>query len=367
MSNSTNTAERTYALNHDQTAQFISKLGHAISVLVRGNMGVGKTSLLDMIGKLLPKHKLYYADCSTMDIPDVAMYDINNSTESLNFIYNDALGLHEDVPIVLMLDEFGKSNPSVKLMLLRLILERTIGNRKLHPDSVVFMTTNLDGEGVGDLLPAHACNRMTVVELAKPDHMQWIDWGIANELDPIILGWVKDNPHVMADWRDIQNPDDNHYIFHPRAVGRTQFCTPRSLHKASDILKQRAHIDEHTLTSGLVGCIGASAAMDLMAFVKLADQLPTYESHMSSPDNATLPTSPSALCMVVYRALGRIERSEVTAWLKYMARMPAEAQALFVNGVMAKGYDDKRQKAVTTHADFGKWCLDNNHMIAKGK
>jgi MoxR-like ATPase len=66
--------------------------------------------------------------------------------------------------IILMIDEFGKSNPAVKLALLRMMLERKIGSYTLHPESIVFATTNLGGEGVGDLLPAHACNRLTVIE-----------------------------------------------------------------------------------------------------------------------------------------------------------------------------------------------------------
>ena len=62
-----------------------------------------------------------------------------------------------------MVDEYGKANPAVKNAMLRLMLERKIGSYTLHPDSLVFATTNLGAEGVGDLLPPHARNRMTVI------------------------------------------------------------------------------------------------------------------------------------------------------------------------------------------------------------
>ena len=360
-----NTAERMYAQNHAQCADFISKVGKHVSVLVRGNMGVGKTSLLPMIAERLPTHVPCYADTSTMDIPDVAMYDINNSSESLNFIYNEALGLHEDKPIILMLDEFGKANPSVKLMLLRLVLERKIGNKTLHPDSIVFMTTNLDGEGVGDMLPSHACNRMTVVELAKPDHMSWIEWGINNGLNATMLGWVKDNPQVMADWRDVKEPDDNQYIFHPQAVGRTSFCTPRSLHKASHILDASSDIDEHTLTSALVGCIGSRGALDLMAFHKLASQLPSRDSIKDNPKTAIVPDNASAVCMVIYRTLTSMTKDYVTPFMTYLDRLSPEAQGMFANGVYNDNYFAR--KDVVTNSAFTKFMTENTHMFTADK
>ena len=52
-----------------------------------------------------------------------------------------------------MVDEYKKSNVSVKNALLRLVYEHKIGDKELHPDSIVFLTSNLDGEGLDVLLP----------------------------------------------------------------------------------------------------------------------------------------------------------------------------------------------------------------------
>ena len=172
-----------------------------------------------------------------------------------------------------MIDEFGKANPAVKNALLRLILERKVGSYTLHPDSLIFATTNKGSEGVGDLLPPHARNRMTVVQTRKPTNMEWIEWGINNDIDHTLLGWAKDNPQIFYSFEDIKDPDDNPYIFHPKQ-NRAAFVTPRSLEAASDILKVRDGLDDQTSTAMLIGTIGERGAMDLMAFVKLSDQLP---------------------------------------------------------------------------------------------
>mgnify|MGYP003114519799 CR=1 FL=1 len=357
-------SQRLHALNHEQIVDLIVAVGKTNSIMVRGNMGCGKSSLLPMIAKRLPTHTHYYADCSTMDIPDVAMYDINNSSESLNFIYNEALGLHEDKPIILMLDEYGKANPSVKLMLLRLILERKMGNRTLHPDSIVFATTNLGAEGVGDLLPPHARNRIAVVTSRKPSNTEWIEWGINNDIDHSLLGWCKDNPQLFASFDEVKDPDENPYIFHPKTQ-RAAFVTPRSLEAASDWLKHREAYDDQTLTAVLMGTIGERGAMDLMAFVKMSDQLPSLESIKTDPKNAKVPDSAAAVCMVVYRTLASLDKDWVNAWMDYLVRLDKEAQGMFANGVRNPKYS--KQSLVMTNKKFTDWAMQNNYMFAADK
>ena len=273
-----NTATTMYALGLDQVANAILKTGAMRTMLVQGDMGTGKSSLL---------------------------------------------------PVIIMIDEFGKANPAVKNALLRLILERKIGSYTLHPDSIIFATTNKGSEGVGDLLPPHARNRMTVVTTRKPTNMEWIEWGINNEIDHTLLGWCKDNPQLFYSFEDIKDPDDNPYIFHPKQQ-RAAFVTPRSLEAASDILKVRDGLDDQTTTAMLMGTIGERGAMDLMAFVKLADQLPSAESIKQDPKNAKVPSSAAGVCMGVYRTLASLEKD-------------------------------------MTNKKFTQWAMDNNYMFAADK
>jgi hypothetical protein len=364
-------AQAMYALNLDQAGALIKSVGHLRTFLLQGHMGTGKSSLLTTLAADpdLSNHVPCYFDCTTKDLGDITLPNIkvNQDVPYVTYATNEELGAHENKPIILMIDEFGKANPAVKNALLRLILERKIGSYTLHPDSIVFATTNLGSEGVGDLLPAHARNRITVVETKKPDAMEWVEWGIGNGVDHTILGWVKDNPQVMQDFRDVPNPDDNQYIFHPKAVDRAAFCTPRSLHAASDILQNREGLDDNTLTAALMGTIGTRAAMDFMAFLKLADQLPSLESIKNDPDNATVPTSASATCMVVFRSLSTVERDWMDAWMTYMLRLGTEFQSLFANGVRSSKYNKAKQSMVMQNKQFTQWAMDNNYMFAADK
>ena len=360
-------AETMYALGLDQIATAIRVGGNKRTILVQGHMGTGKSSLLHMLSDELPTHTPYYCDCTTKDLGDITVPNISkldNGTGFVSYLTNEELGAHLDKPIILMIDEYGKANTAVKNAMLRLMLERKIGSYTLHPDSLVFATTNLGAEGVGDLVPPHARNRITVITMRKPDNMEWIEWGINNEIDHTLLGWCKDNPQLFAGFETVKNPEENPYIYHPRDQ-RTAFVTPRSLEAASDWLKEREAFDDQTLTGLLMGTIGARGAMDLMAFVKLADQLPSLESIKKDPQNAKVPDSASAVCMVVYRTLACLDKDWVNSWMDYMVRLDKEAQGMFANGVRAPKYS--KQSMVMTNKKFTEWAMANNYMFAADK
>lgn len=362
----TNQAQQMYALNLEQSAQLIEAIGHMRTVLMQGDIGTGKSSTLGELSARKPTHHGVYFDCTTKDLGDMMIPSLQSidADGCVRMIPNEELGVHLEQPVILMIDEFGKANPSVKNAMLRLMLERKIGSYSLHPDSIVFATTNKGSEGVGDMLPPHARNRMTVIQVRKTDHMDWIEWGINNGIDATLLGWVKDNPQLMASFEDVKDPDENPYIFHPQQQ-RAAFVTPRSLHAASDILKQREAFDDQTLTAALMGTIGDRGAMDLMSFVKLADQLPSLQSVKDDPKNAKVPDSAAAICMVVYRTLAALEKDWLNAWMDYLPRLDTEAQALFANGVRAPKYS--KQAMVMQNKKFTEWAMKNSHLYSADK
>jgi|TARA_B100000902_G_scaffold276497_1_gene262261 hypothetical protein len=359
-------AQQMYALNLDQILEGVEAGGNKRTTLVQGHMGTGKSSLLTELSRRNPTHTACYFDCTTKDLGDITLPNIQTADGQgfVSYATNEELGAHLKTPIILMIDEYGKANPSVKLALLRLMLERKIGSYALHPDSIVFATTNLGAEGVGDLLPPHARNRITVVTARKPSNLEWIEWGINNEIDHTLLGWCKDNPQLFLSFEDVKDPDENPYIYHPKSQ-RAAFVTPRSLEAASDWLKVRDKFDDQTLTAMLMGTIGDRGAMDLMAFVKLADQLPSLQSIKDTPKSAKVPDSAAAVCMVVYRTLASLEKDWLNAWMDYLPRLDKEAQGMFANGVRAPKYS--KQSMIMTNKKFTQWAMANNYMFAADK
>jgi hypothetical protein len=351
-----------YASNINEIVDLIATVGKKRTVMVEGDMGIGKSSILKLLAKRFPEHQPSYFDCTTKDLGDLYIPDLDTERGCVTFLPNEQFGIHLDKPLLLMIDEFGKANPSVKNGMLVTALERMIGNKKMHPDSIQFMTTNLGAEGVGDLLPPHARNRIVVVRMRKATSEEWLtEYAINNNMHPAMMGFVKEFPQVAQSFTDVPNPDDNYYIFHPKRQANA-FFTWRSAEAGSDLLWQREHLTDNTLTGALIGTIGERAALDLMAFVKLADKLPTLESIKTDPENALVPDSASAVCMVVYRALATMERDFVKPWLTYMQRLSAEAQGMFAMGIKPPAYS--KAAMVMQTSEYRDWAIANNYMFA---
>ncbi len=362
-----NTVTNNYSLNLDECVKLILAVGNKRTVLLQGDMGNGKTSVLQMLAKALPNHVPCYVDCTTKDLGDIMMpkFKTNGEQDYVSFVPNEEFGMHiKDKPIIMDLDEYGKTNRSVKMALTRLTLERQLGSNKLHPDSIIFATTNKGTEGVGDMLEAHQRNRMIVVNVRKTSNTEWLAWGLNNGMHPSILGWAKDTPQLFHAFEDVKNPDDNPYIFHPNQQ-RTAFVTPRSLHMASDLVHQREVMGDNVLTSALIGTIGNRGALDLMAYVKLADKMPSRDDIKNSPQTAMIPDNVSAKVMVIFRSLGSMSRDFVTPFMEYLVRLDVDSQSLFVNGVRAKNY--QHQAIVMTNAKFTEWATKNQHLYQADK
>jgi energy-coupling factor transporter ATP-binding protein EcfA2 len=369
-----------YDVSLAQATNMIRVAGDTNTVLLQGHMGIGKSSILKTLAQLLPTHVPVYFDCTTKDLGDITIPKLDTKNEDgtdadyVRFVANEEMGLHLGKPIILMIDEFGKANPAVKNAMLRLMLEKQSAGYKAVKGSIIFATTNLGAEGVGDLLPAHARNRITVLRVRKPTAVEWIEnYAIDAEIDPTLIAWVSENGQVFQSFEDDPKAD-NEYIYHPSAPGRVSFVTPRTLELASHWLKRRAHMGDMELTAALVGTVGPRAAGDLSAFIRIADQLPTLEEIKNNPMGAKVPTSETATCMVVHRTLGTIERNWTDAWMDYMMRLSKEAQGMFANAVRRSvdkkardGVGNKRLIEVNTNKKYMDWCLANNYLFAAEK
>jgi hypothetical protein len=343
------------------------------TVLVQGHMGTGKSSILKILAERLPDHVPCYFDCTTKDLGDLMLPKIlteDGSDNFVRFVPNEEMGLHHGKPIILMIDEFGKANPAVKNGMMRVMLERTFGTDKIPKGSIVFATTNLGGEGVGDLLMPHHRNRITVVRMKKPTADQWIEGYAFNAgIHPAMILWVKEEGgRLFQSYEEVDNPDDqvsgNPYIYHPKSQ-RPAFVTPRSLELASRWLWAKDKISDNALKSNLMGTIGDRAGADLGAYIKLVDELPKQDEIKADPKSAKIPTTSSAVVMVVYRALATMSKEFIDPWMEYLNRLDKEAQALFAMQVRNPKYN--KQGVVMSNKKFTQWCMDNNFMFGADK
>jgi hypothetical protein len=353
------------SLSLQQTADLIAAIGDKQTVLASGEMGIGKSSILKML-KAMPKfkdHLFCYVDITTKDVGDFMVPKIRtiDGVEVCSFIPNEEFGLHfKGKKVVMMLDELGKAKGGVMNACLRLMQERSLGMYDL--DGIVFATTNLGVEGIGDNVPPHARNRVTQVRVRKPNAQELMEYAINNNWNPIVVATINEFPEMLASFEDYEKPEQNMYINDPRDV-RMAVVTPRSLDKSGYIIDQTMALGDDIMCHALKGTIGEKAMHNMLTMVKLDTQLTNWDDLIKSPTTATVPTSAAAACMLVAKAVQRIEKVSIDAWMDFLPRISKEAQGLFARSVMS----DKcpKRTVAATNPKFAKWAADNNYLFAR--
>ena len=251
-----------------------------IAILMRGPTGVGKSHL----GKAVAdNHGVPFIDVrgSTMSEGDVGGYpDIEGMKESgvMTFCMPSWFVRACNEPVVLMLDELNRSLPGVQQSFFQLVLDRELGNDKhgvpyrLHPETRVIAAVNHGSEYDGNEMDPALLRRFWVADI-EPTAADWIDWAQLNDIDPIIVDFIRQNEmHLRVD---------------PASVEAGTVCpNPASWHRADECLKhmgmapskfagQKAPEGFYAL---LLGLVGTEAAIALTSFVK------EYEMQVSAED-----------------------------------------------------------------------------------
>lgn len=342
-----------------QAAQLIATTPK-VHYLLEGEPGIGKSSVLPMILALLDGYVGSYSDVGNMDLGDVACPIPDHQSRTMRYYPNARFKITEGKPVVIMLDEFTKGSAPVKNMLHPLLESKAprLGDMLTPEGTITFLTGNLSTDGVGDSLPAHSRNRITVLRVSKPSADEWLAWAADNDIDPVIMAWVRAYPHALASYTD-GGQESNPYIYNPRKVQKS-FVSPRSLEHASDITKARDKNDPDAVLTALAGTIGEAGAKDLEAYIAHQDQLPAWKAIITDPKNAVVPTSPAACSILAYSAIQKVDSETITPWMEYLERMDHEWQAVFIINLAKHA---ERQKIGLKSQSFRDWVFKNQDLL----
>jgi hypothetical protein len=345
----------------NQAATLIRTIGGTNTILLQGQPGIGKSSILKQLSREMPDYLPCYIDVSNLDLGDLGMPVIDRETMTTRYAPNLRFGIGkgQNKPVLLMLDELGKGSRPVMNMLLPVILEHRLGDVELPTGSIVFATTNLATDGVGDNIPAHAANRMTVLDVANPTADEWLAWAVNNDVAPEVMAFARDYPQVFERYDLIDEKETNPYIFNPMQGNTRAFCSPRSLEKASNIVKQRDTLGDSMLAA-LAGTVGEAAARDLEANVMLADEMPRFAAIIADPEKCKLPGGVGAYFLMAFSLAARANAENLTAIMTYINRFESfEASTLFVTTVASNkakvGMACKCAAFTRKAADLGKF------------
>jgi hypothetical protein len=98
----------------------------------------------------------------------------------------------------------------------------------------------------------------------------------------------------------------------------------------------------------------------MQAYIEFADQLPTWESTISSPSTAAVPTSPGACAIVVFGAIARVTKESIVPFMEYLERFDAEWQAVFAINIAKT---PSKQSIAFSCKAFANWVAKNQDLL----
>lgn len=339
------------------------------SIHLKGPPGVGKSDTIknefraaisQAIGKPMGYHDVLLP---TIDAPDIRGFLVPTKDKQGNatsFFTRSAVlpskeYLEEFPQGIMLLDERDAADLLTQKAAAPAILWKRFGEEYLPEGWIVMSASNRKEDRAGVISPpSHLTNRERVIPIESDVH-SWSVWAEEKQLHPMLIAYAKKAPGVVFNGEV------------PKKDG--PFCTPRSYVSAAGLLALIAGVDSQGrpnmdipisgVTAQLVaGDIGDGACAELFAFLKVADQLPSYDEIMKDPSNAKCPTDLSAAYAAAQLCLHYAESSNIEKLWTYSERLPKEIQTATAKQLILKGSGTLlNSKALTT------WISKNRALI----
>lgn len=256
---------------------------------------------------------------------------------------------------ILFLDEYGQGSPETKRTAAELLLNRRIGKWQLPTGWSVIAASNRasDRSGVSKNFD-FIINRRLEVHI-QDDVEAWVSWANENGVHPMLVAFVHNNPQV---------------VFTDGVPERQgPWPTPRSLVMFDRLMKVRNPDAEVLPIDGgalklACGLIGEAAAAQLVATMRLLQEMPSYKEIVADPMGCHAPgkDKPDAQMLACYNLAARVVEKDFDAVVAYVERFPAEFAMTFVRAAT------KRNAKLLSTKTFCDWALRNKaitNAIAK--
>ena len=322
-----------------QAASMVAKfIRTKIVVMLHGSPAIGKSAIVQQIANEygLKLIDLRLAQCDPTDLAGFPTI----TGEKASYKPMDTFPIEGDtVPKgyngwLLFLDELNSAPPAIQSAAYKVILDRMVGNHKLHKNVAIVAAGNLETDNaIVQPMSTALQSRMAHLELVV-DSKEWVDWASSNEVDHRITSYINFRPDAL-------------YTFSPDHTDKT-YASPRTWEFANRILQVTDAASSEALPM-LAGTISEGVAREFLGFCKIHLSLPKLAEIIANPTSIKVPDEPSVLFAMTGALGNNAAEDNIGALMKFISRLPVEFQVVSLREIV------RRNKKLIQHEAVREW------------
>ena len=309
-----------------QAVSMIAKFIRARLVpMLTGSPGIGKSHIVHQIAEEygLKVIDMRLAQCDPTDL--LGFPTIKG--DKAGYVPMDTFPIEGDsIPQgykgwLIFLDEMNSAPIAVQAAAYKLILDRMVGNHKLHKNVAIVAAGNLETDNaIVQPMSTALQSRMVHLELTV-DAKEWVDWASSHGIDYRITSYINFRPDAL-------------YTFSPDHTDKT-YASPRTWEFANRVLQVAEPSNPECLPM-LAGTISEGVAREFLGFCKIHTNLPKMADIIASPTTIAVPDEPSILYATTGALGNNANEENIGALMKYITRLPIEFQVVTLREVVRR-------------------------------
>lgn len=234
---------------------------------------------------------------------------------------------------LIFLDEFNSAPRSVQAAAYKVILDRMVGQHRLHENVLLAAAGNLSTDkAIVNPLSTAMQSRLVHLEM-RVDFEEWReDVAIKENYDSRIIAFLSQYPSKLMD-------------FDPEHHDKT-FCCPRTWEFVNKLIKGRELDEDSTIL--LAGTITSGVATEFVQFCKVYKDMIPLQEILQNPEGCRLPSDISLKWATITHLTEHIKEENFEAISTYVNRFTMDFQILFYRSIMIRNPD------LRSHPQFGK-------------
>lgn len=310
--------------------------------MIEGSPGTGKSQIVHQIAehynlKVIDLRLSQCDPCDLMGFPNI-------KGNRAGYLPMDTFPIEGDeIPEgyngwLLFLDEFTSTPPAVQASAYKVVLDRMVGNHKLHKNVAIVCAGNKETDNaIVQPMSTALQSRLVHMELVT-DAKEWVEWAAKAGIDHRITSYINFKPSSL-------------YTFTPDHTDKT-YASPRTWEFADRLLKV-TNLEDKQFLPLLAGTLSEGVAREFLGFCKIHQTLPKLETILASPETVAVPEEPSILFALTGSLSHNASTDNFSQMMQYIQRMPVEFQVVCIRETV------HRNKTMLAHQALQKWITKN--------